>query len=163
MRIFIACVKFFPVALGPPKPGGKCVLYADINGITLVFKVVTCRRTYPWWYGTLKSLIFGWRKKCAAPWIASVWIPWKRAICCLGLTCMFCTVGQVMTPASIRNIWKQGSWLLWPTVPDVSDAPLYFVLGNSLTNAMWVAYHRCLRTVLVQRLLGDKKFVVKVR
>jgi len=23
---------------------------------------------------------------------------------------------QVMTPASIGNTWKQGSWLLWPTV-----------------------------------------------
>jgi len=48
-------------------------------------------------------------------------------------------------------------------VPDVSDAPLCFVLGNPLTDAMWVAYHRCLRTVLVLGLLGDKKFVVKVR
>jgi len=70
---------------------------------------------------------------------------------------------KFMTPASGYFLWKEGSSLLCPTVPDVSDAPLYFVLGNPLTDAMWVAYHRCRRTVLVLRLLGDKKFVVKVR
>jgi len=33
----------------------------------------------------------------------------------------------------------------------------------TITDARWVAYDRCLRIVLVLRLLGDRKFVVKVR
>ena len=43
---------------------------------------------------------------------------------------------KVMTPASIRNTRKQGSWLLWPTVP-----MLPLALGYCAPTELWLFGH----------------------